>query len=320
MPIARRTATTSTDRGVDVDVVEQHPALGARAGDLLVHAVDAADHRRLAASGGPDDRGDLVGLEGQVDALDAVRPGRRTRAAPARRTSLAGEPVVAVDEPARGGAWCGHDVGRERGVGTRELGRNGSVAVAARSCSLQCSVCLSVLMRIVGVLGGRVAGPWWQRWRFVLGCSSRAAAPCSGAAVEAAREDVQEQHEEDQQQRGGPRLRRVRPGSVTRRVRRSRTGIEDSASLGLVEIRVEAIEEVNSSGAVSPATRATASSAPGDQPARGGRHDDRQHRAPARDAEREAASFSDAGTSASTSCAERATIGSMMIASANAPA
>ena len=55
---------------VDVDVLEQHAALGASAGDLLVHAVDAADHRRLAAARGPDDRGHLVGAELQVDALD----------------------------------------------------------------------------------------------------------------------------------------------------------------------------------------------------------------------------------------------------------
>jgi len=45
-----------------------------------------------------------------------------------------------------------------------------------------------------------------------------------------------------------------------------RTGIEDSAFDGSVEIMVEAIEEVNSSGAVSPATRATASSAPVTRP------------------------------------------------------
>ena len=72
MPIARRTATTSTPRLVHVGVVEQHAALGARAGDLLVHAVDAADHRRLAAAGRADDRGDLVGAEIEVDALDLL--------------------------------------------------------------------------------------------------------------------------------------------------------------------------------------------------------------------------------------------------------
>ena len=61
------------DRGVvEVDVVEQHLALGARAGDLLVHAVDAAHHRRLAAAGRADDRGDLVGVEVEVDALDLL--------------------------------------------------------------------------------------------------------------------------------------------------------------------------------------------------------------------------------------------------------
>ena len=57
-------------RVVDVGVVEQHAPLGVRAGDLLVHAVDAAHHRRLAAARRADDRGDLVGAEVEVDALD----------------------------------------------------------------------------------------------------------------------------------------------------------------------------------------------------------------------------------------------------------
>jgi hypothetical protein len=59
-------------RVVEVEAVEQHLALGASAGDLLVHAVDAADHRRLAAAGGADDRGHVVGAEGEVDSLDRV--------------------------------------------------------------------------------------------------------------------------------------------------------------------------------------------------------------------------------------------------------
>ncbi len=57
-------------RVVHVGLVEQHAALGVSAGDLLVHAVDAAHHRRLAAARRADDRGDLVGAELQVDPLD----------------------------------------------------------------------------------------------------------------------------------------------------------------------------------------------------------------------------------------------------------
>ena len=67
---------------VDVEsLLEHHPSLRAGSGDLLVHAVDAADHRRLAAPGRPDDRGHLVGAELDVDALDLVRRRRRRRAA-----------------------------------------------------------------------------------------------------------------------------------------------------------------------------------------------------------------------------------------------
>jgi hypothetical protein len=55
---------------VHVHVVEHHAALGVRSGDLLVHAVDAADHRRLAAARGSDDRRDLVRPKLEVDALD----------------------------------------------------------------------------------------------------------------------------------------------------------------------------------------------------------------------------------------------------------
>ena len=83
---------------------------------------------------------------------------------------------------------------------------------------------------------------------------------------------------------------------------------------------LEKTEVVNSSGAVSPATRATPSTAPVISPpiAVGStmRVTIRQRRRPSASP----ASFSDPGTSASTSCAERATIGNSTIASASAPA
>src|SRR3954471_10134910 len=57
---------------VDVEVVEQDLALGVRAGDLLVHPVDAPHERRLAAAGRADHRRHLVGRVLEVDALDGV--------------------------------------------------------------------------------------------------------------------------------------------------------------------------------------------------------------------------------------------------------
>ena len=54
-------------------------ALDARAGDLLVHAVDAAHERRLAAARRADHRRHLVGAVVQVDALDGVRCRRSRR-------------------------------------------------------------------------------------------------------------------------------------------------------------------------------------------------------------------------------------------------
>ena len=59
-------------RRVEVDVVEQDLALRPRSGNLLVHPVDAADHRGLAAAGGADDRGHVARLEGEVHALDRM--------------------------------------------------------------------------------------------------------------------------------------------------------------------------------------------------------------------------------------------------------
>ena len=54
---------------IHVGTLEQHAALRAGTGDLLVHAVDAADQRRLPAAGGADDGRHLVGPELEVDAL-----------------------------------------------------------------------------------------------------------------------------------------------------------------------------------------------------------------------------------------------------------
>src|SRR5581483_5022409 len=54
--------------------VEQDPALGARGRNLLVHAVDAAHERRLAAARGADDRGHGPRLEAEAHVPDGLRP------------------------------------------------------------------------------------------------------------------------------------------------------------------------------------------------------------------------------------------------------
>jgi hypothetical protein len=59
-------------RRVDVLAVEQHGAVHPRPGDDLVHPVQRAQHRRLAAAGGPDERGDHLRRHRQRHALDRV--------------------------------------------------------------------------------------------------------------------------------------------------------------------------------------------------------------------------------------------------------
>src|SRR5262249_2915427 len=54
--------------GVEVLAVEQHLPGDAGARHGLVHAIDAADERRLATPRGPDDRRYRVGRHGEIDA------------------------------------------------------------------------------------------------------------------------------------------------------------------------------------------------------------------------------------------------------------
>src|SRR4051794_33320767 len=58
---------------VDVVAVERHAALGIRPRDLLMHPVDAAHERRLAAAGGSDHRGHRASDHVEIDAPDGVR-------------------------------------------------------------------------------------------------------------------------------------------------------------------------------------------------------------------------------------------------------
>ena len=72
MPIWRRTSHRVDVGRVDVLAVEQDLALDAGAGDELVHAVQRAQERRLAAARGADQRRHLVRLDRDVDVLDRV--------------------------------------------------------------------------------------------------------------------------------------------------------------------------------------------------------------------------------------------------------
>ena len=108
-------------RAVDVGVVERHRALGARARDLLVHAVDAAHERRLPAARGADHGRHLVRAVDEVDALDGVRRPRRRRAGRAARRSGRSRP------PARGSA------ARAVAVRPRRRGRGARGARGART-------------------------------------------------------------------------------------------------------------------------------------------------------------------------------------------
>src|SRR5271165_3660591 len=148
------------DRGVvDVDVLEHHLALGAGAGDLLVHAVDAAYERRLAGARRPDDRGDLVGGEVEVDPLhlfglaieraQALEPDGRPAGGLARRgaarvrrwgrrCSLGGEDAVATG--GFGPAWvCARamrllrEISRAIRFSSRTIATSVSAAPHARS-------------------------------------------------------------------------------------------------------------------------------------------------------------------------------------------
>ena len=54
---------------VDVLAVERHEPFDPRAGDQVVHPVQAAQERGLAAAGRADERGDRVLLDGDGDVL-----------------------------------------------------------------------------------------------------------------------------------------------------------------------------------------------------------------------------------------------------------
>ena len=73
----------------------QHPALDARVLDDLVHAIDAAQQRRLAAAGRPDDRGDLrsPGTSGVTSRTPACVPYHAVRCSTLHRWRAGSRPA-----------------------------------------------------------------------------------------------------------------------------------------------------------------------------------------------------------------------------------
>ncbi len=209
MPMCRRTATGSTSFAVDVlAVVGDRPRLR-EARDQVVHPVEAADERALAAARRPDDRGDEVLVDVHRDVLDR-------RLAAVQRIE-----AVDVEDPLEPLAW------RQRlpfGLDAHGgLDRN----------------------RHIGIL----------HHREVL--SLRRLRVASQRATRLVNEDEDQQHES-----GGPRARMILGIGATPRARRSRPGTVCSAWCGFQFSSVPTSDDVKRSGAVSPATRATASTVP----------------------------------------------------------
>ena len=72
MPMRRRTSTGSTFGSVEVEAVVDRSGPRPGALDEVVHAVEAAQHGRLAAAGRADERGDLVLADVEVDLADGA--------------------------------------------------------------------------------------------------------------------------------------------------------------------------------------------------------------------------------------------------------
>ena len=164
-------------RVVHVGALEQHPTLGAGAGDLLVHAVDAADQRRLAAAGGADDGGHLVGAELEVDALQLHRCRRSRRAGPPGCTAGAA-------------TWslCRLGLGRRATLGHDRLAQRRRPARAVGEASARCT-------------SGRPSGSTparLERWLAGASCQPVASRDQAG-------DHVQHQDHQHQRERRPPR-------------------------------------------------------------------------------------------------------------------
>ena len=70
IPTRRRSAHDVAPGAIDVAAVDQHLAFDARARDDVVHPVQRAQERALAAAGRPDECGDDVRLDADRDVLE----------------------------------------------------------------------------------------------------------------------------------------------------------------------------------------------------------------------------------------------------------
>src|SRR3954469_12148095 len=273
-------------RGVDVEVVEQDLAPRVRARDLLVHPVDAAHERRLAAAGRADHRRHLVGLVVERDAPDRVRvavPGVDVAQAHRPRGGLCGPgPAVgAAGDVASARAHGGVLARAVRGsVGHTGLGVGGRVE--RRRAGLFPGHAASLLLR------------WIRR-------ATRVRTSTITTSVRAA-----PQARWTSRSWAWPTSLKICSGSEFMRWLRSPFTPSTNAA-------------VKSSGAVSPAARATASrepvTMPGSAVGRTMRNTTFQRGAPSASA----ASRSELGTRFSTTSAERVTTGSISSASATEP-
>ena len=132
-----------------VVAVEQHLAGGALAGIEVVHAVQHAQQRRLAAARRADEGRRLVGVERQADALE--RP-----AVAVEEIEIADRDLLGAGPRCRCLAWVGHgngDAGRVRGwhahddflaaVRERAMMLSASTVTVISSAPVQASFCHS---------------------------------------------------------------------------------------------------------------------------------------------------------------------------------
>src|SRR3954447_17862970 len=241
---------------VHIVAVEQHLAIGPRAGLFLVHAVDAAHDGRLARARRADERGRPVGLEAEAEVLD--------------RVAIPVERVEALDLDGAGGL----------APGRRRRRRRGGDGISR--------------FRVVGHGHASRFLRWTRRATSVrrkMSVTRASAAP---------------QARSTRRSWAWPTSWKICAGSEFIR----------SPKLKLVPLTIAA---VNSSGAVSPAARATASIVPVMIPGRAVGSTTRQTTCQRGAPSARAASRNEEGTSNSTTSAARATTGSARSASASEP-
>ena len=182
MPMRMRTCCARMPALVDVVAVEEDLAVERGAGDELVHAVEQAQERRLAAARRADERGDLAGRHHEVDALEH---------------EVVAEPRARVARLERGRARAA-DRRSARSAPARRLGRVGSRSVRRRGSAWSDRVPADVGHERVSCRRGRAAD---------AGAARRAAAASDAVTADEAGDGEQREHDEHQHQRAGEAAR-----------------------------------------------------------------------------------------------------------------